>query len=97
MIYFELTFLNAFHSFLSELHSVMTSGFATVAGTVMGAYISFGASASHLICASIMSAPAALAMAKLSYPETKKSRTTFKVTDVCVYGFCSKYVFIYLM
>ena len=67
----------------------MTSGFATVAGTVMGAYISFGASASHLICASIMSAPAALAMAKLSYPETKKSRTTFKVIDVCVYGFCS--------
>lgn len=62
----------------SEIHSVMTSGFATVAGTVMGAYISFGARASHLICASIMSAPAALAMSKLSYPETKKSKTTFK-------------------
>jgi len=62
----------------SEIHAVMTSGFATVAGTVMGAYISFGATPSHLICASIMSAPAALAMSKLTYPETKKSKTTFK-------------------
>jgi nucleoside permease NupC len=30
-------------------------------------------SAKHLLSASVMSAPAALAMAKLSYPETKVS------------------------
>eukprot|EP00092_Neocalanus_flemingeri_P002179 GFUD01002319.1.p1 GENE.GFUD01002319.1~~GFUD01002319.1.p1 ORF type:complete len:652 (-),score=150.80 GFUD01002319.1:85-2040(-) len=60
----------------SELHAVMTGGFATIAGSVLAAYISFGISASHLLSASVMSAPAALAYAKLFYPETKKSRTT---------------------
>ena len=34
--------------------------------------------ANHLISASVMSAPAALAMSKLFYPETKKSKTTAK-------------------
>ena len=42
----------------------------------MAAYNSFGISASHLLSASVMSAPAALAFAKLFYPETKKSKTT---------------------
>ena len=45
-------------------------------GSVLAAYISFGISASHLLSASVMSAPAALAYAKLFYPETKKSKTT---------------------
>ncbi|CAG7834095.1 unnamed protein product [Allacma fusca] len=60
----------------SELHAVMTSGFATIAGSVMGAYISFGINPSYLLSSSIMAAPAALALSKLVYPETKKSRTT---------------------
>ena len=60
----------------SEIHAVMTGGFATIAGSVLAAYISFGISASHLLSASVMSAPAALAFAKLFYPETKKSKTT---------------------
>jgi len=34
--------------------------------------------ANHLLSASFMSAPAALAISKLFYPETKKSRTTAK-------------------
>ena len=29
---------------MSELHTVLTSGFSTIAGTVMAAYISFGVS-----------------------------------------------------
>ena len=33
---------------LSEVHAVMTGGFATIAGTVLAAYVSFGVSASHL-------------------------------------------------
>ena len=41
----------------------------------MAAYISFGISASHLLSASVMSAPAALAFAKLFYSETKQSKT----------------------
>lgn len=31
----------------SELHAVMTGGFATIAGSVLGAYISFGVSYIH--------------------------------------------------
>ena len=45
-------------------------------GSVLAAYINFGVSPSHLLSASVMSAPAALAFAKLTYPETKKSKTT---------------------
>lgn len=58
---------------VSELHCVMTSGFATVTGGLFGAYLSFGIPASHLIAASVMSAPAAILMSKLLYPETKRS------------------------
>ena len=60
----------------SEIHAVMTGGFATIAGSVLAAYISFGIAASHLLSASVMSAPAALAFSKLFYPETKKSKTS---------------------
>ncbi|OWF53706.1 solute carrier family 28 member 3-like [Mizuhopecten yessoensis] len=56
---------------LSELNAVMTSGFATVAGTVIAAYIEFGVPAEHVITASFMSAPAALAVSKLNWPETE--------------------------
>lgn len=62
----------------SEIHAVMTGGFATIAGGVLAAYISFNVPANHLLSASVMSAPAALAMAKLFYPETQKSQTTAK-------------------
>uniref|UniRef100_A0AAQ4RA28 Sodium/nucleoside cotransporter n=1 Tax=Gasterosteus aculeatus aculeatus TaxID=481459 RepID=A0AAQ4RA28_GASAC len=57
----------------SEIHAVMTGGFATIAGSVMGAFISFGIDASSLISASVMAAPCALAISKLSYPETEES------------------------
>ncbi|KAH8297135.1 hypothetical protein KR044_005330, partial [Drosophila immigrans] len=60
---------------LSELHCICTSGYATVAGTVLGAYISFGASAAYLITASVMAAPGGLAFAKLFWPETEESLT----------------------
>uniref|UniRef100_A0A7N9B152 Solute carrier family 28 member 1 n=1 Tax=Mastacembelus armatus TaxID=205130 RepID=A0A7N9B152_9TELE len=57
----------------SEIHAVMTGGFATIAGSVMGAFISFGIDASSLISASVMAAPCVLAISKLSYPETEES------------------------
>ncbi len=63
----------------SELHSVMTGGFATIAGGVMAAYIAFGIPAEHLLSASVMSAPAALAVSKLFYPETEKPQTQGKI------------------
>ncbi|KFQ78150.1 Solute carrier family 28 member 3, partial [Phaethon lepturus] len=62
----------------SELHAVMTAGFSTIAGSVLGAYISFGVSASHLLTASVMSAPAALATSKLFWPETEKPTVTLR-------------------
>lgn len=53
----------------------MTGGFATIAGSVLAAYIEYGVSASHLLSASVMSAPAALAISKLMYPETETPET----------------------
>lgn len=64
---------------ISEIHAVMTGGFATIAGGVMAAYISFGIPPEHLLAASVMSAPAALAVSKLLYPEMEKSPTAGKV------------------
>lgn len=59
----------------SEMHSIMVSGFATVSGTVLAAYMSFGASPAHLITSSVMAAPATLAFSKLYMPETEESKT----------------------
>ncbi|XP_077863744.1 solute carrier family 28 member 3-like [Saccoglossus kowalevskii] len=58
---------------VSEIHAVATGGYATISGSVMGAAIAFGLSPSYLITASVMSAPASLAISKLFYPETEKS------------------------
>ncbi len=60
---------------VSELHAVMTGGFATIAGGVLAGYIQMGVNPGHLIAASVMSAPAALVIAKLLYPETEHSVT----------------------
>ena len=64
----------------SELMAIMTGGMATVAGGVMAAYVamlkdSFPNIAGHLMAASIMSAPAALLIAKIMIPETEESET----------------------
>lgn len=60
------------------MHVIMASGFATVSGTVLGIYISYGAEPAHLVTSSVMAAPAALAFSKLFYPETEESLTTSK-------------------
>ncbi|XP_011889960.1 PREDICTED: sodium/nucleoside cotransporter 1 isoform X3 [Cercocebus atys] len=59
---------------LSEVHVVMTGGYATIAGSLLGAYISFGIDATSLIAASVMAAPCALALSKLVYPEVEESK-----------------------
>uniref|UniRef100_A0A9L0SX82 Sodium/nucleoside cotransporter n=2 Tax=Equus caballus TaxID=9796 RepID=A0A9L0SX82_HORSE len=66
------------HVTRSELHAIMTAGFSTIAGSVLGAYISFGISPTHILTASVMSAPASLAMAKLLWPETETPKITLK-------------------
>jgi CNT family concentrative nucleoside transporter len=62
----------------SELHAVMTGGFATIATGVLGAYLSFGIPAEHLIAAFFMTAPTSLVVSKLLYPETEVSETVGK-------------------
>lgn len=60
----------------SEIHAVMVSGLSTVSGSVLAAYISFGAQPQHLITASVMAAPASLFFSKLVYPEVEVSNTS---------------------
>jgi concentrative nucleoside transporter, CNT family len=60
----------------SELMALMVPGFASIAGGVLAAYVSFGIDAGHLLTASLMSAPAALMMAKIIVPETEPSETS---------------------
>ena len=64
----------------SELNTVMTGGFATVAGGVMAAYVAmlsghFPLIAGHLLAASIMAAPAGVVISKILMPETEEPKT----------------------
>ncbi len=67
------------HMTKSELMAVMTGGFATVAGGVLAIYVMWLGDipgiAGHLLAASVMSAPGALVVAKIIYPETESSET----------------------
>lgn len=65
----------------SEMLCLMVGGMATIAGGVLAAYIAFlgGTNeaeqtifAKHLLTASIMSAPAAIVVAKMLFPETEE-------------------------
>jgi len=68
----------------SELMTVMVGGFATIAGGVMAAYVGLLREyipniAGHLMTASVMSAPAAIVMAKIMLPETEQPKTAGNV------------------
>ena len=60
----------------SELCAMMTGGFATVTGGLLGVYASMGINISHLLTASIISAPAALLIAKVMVPESDPDRVS---------------------
>lgn len=69
---------------MSELCTILTAGMATIASTVMAIYVGFlyeqfPTIAGHLVSASILSAPAAIVMSKLIYPEEEKPLTLGKV------------------
>ena len=66
------------HLTKAELHQVMTSGFATIAGSVLVAYIGLGVNPQALISSCVMSIPASLAMSKLRYPEEDESLSAGK-------------------
>jgi CNT family concentrative nucleoside transporter len=64
----------------SELFTIMTSGMATIAGTVMVLYASVLSGSipgimGHLLTASLISAPAAITTSKLMVPETGEPST----------------------
>lgn len=65
----------------SQIMALMTGGFATIAGSVFGAFVAMlGGSdpeqsvefAKHLITASVLAAPGSLVLAKLMMPETER-------------------------
>jgi CNT family concentrative nucleoside transporter len=91
----------------SQLMAVMAGGFATIAGSVMAAYVVMlggddpaarAEVAKHFMIASVMSAPAALVIAKIMLPETQSPpdesvaglrnlpRTTANVMDAAAEG-----------
>ncbi|RMH05248.1 MAG: NupC/NupG family nucleoside CNT transporter [Planctomycetota bacterium] len=65
---------------ISEVGAVMSVGFATVAGGVFAIYVGMLSGtvpgvAGHLLAASVMSAPMALGLAKVVFPETDRPAT----------------------
>jgi len=74
----------------SEIFLVMVGGMATVAGSVLGAYIGFlGGNdpvqrlefAKSLLAASVMAAPGAVVIAKIIYPQTDKIQTDIQISN----------------
>lgn len=63
----------------SELMTIMTAGMAHIAGSVLGAYILFGAEPRHLLTAVVMTAPGTILIAKMLVPETGEPKTAGKV------------------
>ncbi|TVZ52979.1 NupC/NupG family nucleoside CNT transporter [Dokdonia sp. Hel_I_53] len=73
----------------SEMLCLMVGGMATIAGGVLAAFIAFlggdniaeqAIFAKHLLTASIMSAPAAIIIAKMLYPETEEVSRTLDIS-----------------
>ncbi|GAK32963.1 putative transporter [alpha proteobacterium Q-1] len=57
----------------AQLFTVMVSGLASVAGTVLAAYAQMGIRLDYLLAASFMAAPGGLLMAKLLMPDDEKN------------------------
>lgn len=64
---------------MSEIHAIMTGGFATIAGGVFALYVGFGIEPGHLMVASVMAVPAGLVCSKILWPETEESETMGRV------------------
>ncbi|KAG0028849.1 hypothetical protein BGZ81_004390 [Podila clonocystis] len=55
----------------AELHQVLTSGFATISGSVFLGLLTFGVDATALLTACMMSVPCAIVISKIRFPETE--------------------------
>ncbi|KAI5290291.1 hypothetical protein KEM54_001952 [Ascosphaera aggregata] len=67
------------HLTKAEIHQVMCSGYATIAGSVLVSYISMGVNPQAMVSSCVMSIPASLAMSKLRYPETEDTLTAGRI------------------
>jgi len=59
----------------SRLFTIMVAFMSTIAGSVMAAYMGFGAQAGHLLTASLMSAPAAVVISKIMIPDEEQGES----------------------
>jgi CNT family concentrative nucleoside transporter len=66
----------------SELFTIMTGGFAAVAGSTLVGYALLGAPLEYLLAASVMNAPGSLIIAKTIFPETEQSSAQADVRSV---------------
>ena len=69
-----------------QFFAVMVSGVASVAGTVLAAYVLMGAEMNYLLAASFMAAPGGLLMAKIIMPDdpadlAKNADTSFEMEE----------------
>ena len=65
----------------SELLTLMTGGLATIAGSMLGVYISLGADPVAILATSVMAAPCALYLSKILLPEIGAPETAGVVTE----------------
>lgn len=63
------------HCTEAEIFQILTSGFSTVAGSVLASYIHMGVNPAALVTSCVMSIPASIAASKLVFPETEESLT----------------------
>jgi CNT family concentrative nucleoside transporter len=59
----------------AELHQIMCSGFATIAGSVLVVYMNLEVNAEALLSSCVMSIPISLVVSKLRYPEEEEPFT----------------------
>lgn len=67
-----------------QMFAVMTSGLASVAGTVLAAYVLMGAEMKYLLAASFMAAPGGLLMAKILMPDEGTADDTVDETALAM-------------
>ncbi|WP_144158316.1 NupC/NupG family nucleoside CNT transporter [Paraburkholderia sp. BCC1885] len=65
----------------AELFAVMSSGMASVAGSVLAGYAGLGVNLEYLLAASFMAIPGGLLFAKLIFPTTEPSRVVLEGLD----------------
>ena len=63
----------------SELLTLMTGGLATIAGSMLGVYLTLGADPVAMLTTSVMAAPCGLYLSKILLPETGRPETTGRV------------------